>query len=487
MSSVLAVMLTLAMQQPLVWAGVSECRGRSRQPNKDARGGDDAGEVRSLCHPLPLQPSPSISALQWSGKQQAGRLTVLMLASACSSSSSFSLSVSSPSSSSTFCCFRPRPSWPRRSLLIAAFPPSSTRHRLRLRPRASASPSTAPPKDYEFTDGNGEVELRLDIGKLGIENSRDVFVDVDDTSLLVRAKSDGTLQTLINVKQLYDRIKSSETIWFIDEDQLVVNLKKVEHELKWPDIDESWQSLTSGITQLLTGISIHIVGDATDINEAVAKEIAEGIGYLPVCTSELLESATQKSIDTYEASAKEEAQRSVSSGSVAYAKSDVVVKLGGWDPEYTRAVAQGCLVALKQLTMADKKLAAWASTVNSQGLKANMKKPGYRVYGAARTLQQLEIMPNVSKGYKLAKIIVCKLLKIILLFKSRSKSKQTVSAGKCTHEEKRGDTPPKNVRLDTLHLSSEYQFLQDCLKKHETCLWRINTVQHHDSDSMTTQ
>jgi hypothetical protein len=146
------------------------------------------------------------------------------------------------------------------------------------------------------------VELRLDIGKLGIENSRDVFVDVDDTSLLVRAKSDGTLRTLINVKQLFDRIKSSETIWFIDEDQLVVNLKKVEQELKWPDIDESWESLTSGITQLLTGISVHIVGDSTDINEAVAKEIAEGIGYLPVCTSELLESATEKSIDKWLAS-----------------------------------------------------------------------------------------------------------------------------------------------------------------------------------------
>jgi hypothetical protein len=65
---------------------------------------------------------------------------------------------------------------------------------------------------------------------------------------------------------------------FIDEDQLVVNLKKVEQELKWPDVDESWKSLTSGITQLLTGISIHIVGDSTEINELVAKEIAEGIG-----------------------------------------------------------------------------------------------------------------------------------------------------------------------------------------------------------------
>lgn len=304
------------------------------------------------------------------------------------------------------------------------------------------SASAAPSKDYEFTDGNGEVELRLDIQKLGIESSRDVFVDVDDTSLLIRAKSDGTLKTLMNVQTLFDRIKSSETIWFIDENQLVVNLKKVEQELKWPDIDESWESLTSGITQLLTGISVHIVGDSTDINEAVAKEIAEGIGYLPVCTSELLESATQKSIDTWmasegvdsvaeaesvvleslsshvrtvvatlggkqgaasrfdkwqylhsgftvwlsvsdasdEATAREEARRSVSNGSVAYAKADVVVKLGGWDPEYTRAVAQGCLVALKQLTLADKKLAGKKSLYIRLGCRGdwpNIEPPGW--------------------------------------------------------------------------------------------------------------
>lgn len=59
------------------------------------------------------------------------------------------------------------------------------------------------------------MELRLDIQKLGIESSRDVFVDVDDTSLLIRAKCDGTLMTLMNVQTLFDRIKSSETIWYV--------------------------------------------------------------------------------------------------------------------------------------------------------------------------------------------------------------------------------------------------------------------------------
>jgi len=58
------------------------------------------------------------------------------------------------------------------------------------------------------------VELRLDVQKLGIESSKDVFVDVDDTSLLIRAKSDGTLRTLMNFQTLFDRIKSSETIWY---------------------------------------------------------------------------------------------------------------------------------------------------------------------------------------------------------------------------------------------------------------------------------
>lgn len=164
--------------------------------------------------------------------------------------------------------------------------------------------------------------------------------------------------------------------------------------------------------------------------------------YLPVCTSELLESATEKSIDKWlasegvdsvaeaecvvleslsshvrtvvatlggkqgaasrfdkwqylhagftvwlsvsdasdEASAKEEARRSVSSGNVAYAKADVVVKLGGWDPEYTRAVAQGCLVALKQLTLADKKLAGKKSLYMRLGCRGdwpNIEPPGW--------------------------------------------------------------------------------------------------------------
>lgn len=66
---------------------------------------------------------------------------------------------------------------------------------------------------------------------------------------------------------------------YIDEDQLVVNMKKVDGELKWPDIVESWESLTAGMMQLLKGASIYIVGDSTEINQKVSRELAVGLGY----------------------------------------------------------------------------------------------------------------------------------------------------------------------------------------------------------------
>lgn len=65
----------------------------------------------------------------------------------------------------------------------------------------------------------------------------------------------------------------------MDDDQLVVNLKKHDPELHWPDIIESWESLSVGVMQLLKGISIYLVGDSSEINEKIAQELAVGLGY----------------------------------------------------------------------------------------------------------------------------------------------------------------------------------------------------------------
>nr|XP_009389081.1 PREDICTED: probable inactive shikimate kinase like 2, chloroplastic [Musa acuminata subsp. malaccensis] len=297
-------------------------------------------------------------------------------------------------------------------------------------------------KNYEFSDGDADVELRLDISKLDIMSPSDIFVDMDETSLLVRVKASGTLITLMEANCLFERIKPSETIWYIDEDQLVVNLKKCDRDLKWPDVMESWESLTKGILQLLKGTSIYIVGDSTEINEKVGSELATGIGYIPFSTSDLLERYAQQSIESWvvsdgadsvaeaegsilqslssharsvvatlggehgaarthdkwrylhagftvwlsiseaadEASAKEEARRHVQDGRLAYSNADIVMKLGGWEPDQSRVVAQACLSALKQLTLSDKQLTGKKSLYVRLGCRGDwpdIKPPGW--------------------------------------------------------------------------------------------------------------
>ena len=66
---------------------------------------------------------------------------------------------------------------------------------------------------------------------------------------------------------------------YIDDDQLVVNFKKQDPDLKWPDIMESWESLAAGSAQLLQGTSIYLVGYSSEINHKVAQEFAIGLGY----------------------------------------------------------------------------------------------------------------------------------------------------------------------------------------------------------------
>ncbi|XP_065876854.1 probable inactive shikimate kinase like 2, chloroplastic [Euphorbia lathyris] len=272
--------------------------------------------------------------------------------------------------------------------------------------------------NYDFSDGPTEVELKLPLGSHEYQSSKDIFVDADGTSLIVRLQTSGSSTTLIETNHLFDKIKPAETIWYIDEDQLVLNLKKQDPDLKWPDIIETWESLTAGAIQLLKGTSIYIVGDSTEINQIVARELAVGLGYTPLHTQELLETFARQTVDSWavaegydsvatgesvileslssnvrtvvstlgglqgaarkadkwqhlyagftvwlsqttataEDLAKEEARRHIEDGKLAYSNADVVVKVQGWDADYAKNVAQASLSALKQLVMSDKKL-----------------------------------------------------------------------------------------------------------------------------------
>ncbi|XP_078442028.1 shikimate kinase like 2 [Wolffia australiana] len=273
-------------------------------------------------------------------------------------------------------------------------------------------------RNYEFSDGGAEVELRLDLAATKAQSFKDILVDADVTSLKVSLLSSASLTTVFDATRLYDRIKPSETIWFVDEEQLVVNLKKYDADLQWPDLLETWESLTSGATKLLKGASIFVVGDSTEINNDVAAVLAHGIGYTPLSTSQILEKYVQQTIDSWvetegvesvsqgeravieglsshvrtvvgtlggrcgaarradqwqhlyagftvwlsqteagdEDSAKDEVRQEVQMGQSGYSNADLVVKFAGWEPGCAQDLAQASLSALKQLILSDKQL-----------------------------------------------------------------------------------------------------------------------------------
>ncbi|KAG8374580.1 hypothetical protein BUALT_Bualt10G0010200 [Buddleja alternifolia] len=292
-----------------------------------------------------------------------------------------------------------------------------------------------------FQDDSSEIELRLELGDESV-TPRDIFVDTNENSLLIRVKHSGYLKTLLDTNSLYGMIKPSETIWYIDESQLVVNLKKQDPELKWPDIMESWESLTVGIMQLLKGTSVFLVGESTEINNKIAREVAVGLGYTPLSTMELLEAYANQTIDSWvtaegsdavaeaegaileslssqaraviatlggihgaarrpdkwqhlfsgftiwlsqseatdEESAKEEAKKNIKDGIQGYANAEVVVKLGGWDDNYSKTVAQASLSALKRLLLSDKNLTGKKSLYIRLGCRGDwpdIKPPGW--------------------------------------------------------------------------------------------------------------
>ncbi|XP_073134031.1 probable inactive shikimate kinase like 2, chloroplastic isoform X3 [Henckelia pumila] len=299
--------------------------------------------------------------------------------------------------------------------LVSAVPMNKRRRRTQI---CCATPAVSTDTThYEFHDDSSEVELRLELGSESI-SPKDVFVDANETSLVIKVQQSGYIRTLLDTDSLYGVIKPAETIWYIDDAQLVVSLKKQDPELKWPDIMESWESLTAGVMQLLKGASIFLVGESAEINHKIARELAVGLGYTPLNTQELLEAYAKQSIDSWvmaegseavaeaedailenlsrqaravvatiggeygaarrpdkwrhlfagftvwlslseaidEMSATEEARRHIRDGLQGYANAEVVVKLGGWDANYSKNVAQASLSALKRLILSDKNL-----------------------------------------------------------------------------------------------------------------------------------
>eukprot|EP00249_Psilotum_nudum_P020635 c27787_g1_i4 orf=571-1500(-) len=154
---------------------------------------------------------------------------------------------------------------------------------------------------FLFRDDGLDVELRVQLPPQICEepqiSSGNILVEAQEKSLsVVLRKSIGT-KTLFTTNCLYGRIKPADTVWYLDKNEIFLSLKKVDREIAWPGLLEEWKTLTLGVSKLLKGTSIYLVGESTEINWAVAKELAMGLGYVPLQSSQLLEQSTKRSVN----------------------------------------------------------------------------------------------------------------------------------------------------------------------------------------------
>ncbi|CAM6050586.1 unnamed protein product, partial [Sphagnum compactum] len=291
---------------------------------------------------------------------------------------------------------------------------------------------------HEFRDDGAEVEVRVPIpvdmeGSDGAAvSARHMQVDTQDTTLSIAVQTSQGVQLLFSAPRLYGRVKTSETIWYVDDNEIILSLKKMDTDLKWPALLEGWTSLTTGVSELLKGTSIYVVGASTTINWAVAKELATGLGYVFLfhlfilwVSAEGDKSVTEaedmilSSLSSHvrcvvatlgghqgiaaqnvgwnglhagftvwlsqsnaadEVAAEEEAAKAKQEGVEAYAQADVVVALAGWDENSARPAAEGSLRALKYLLEADKELPGKKSLYLRLGCRGdwpNIMPPGW--------------------------------------------------------------------------------------------------------------
>lgn len=80
----------------------------------------------------------------------------------------------------------------------------------------------------QFSDGASEMELKLNIGGMDIRSTKDILVDANDTSLVIKVLRSGSPITLIQTNPLFHRIKPSETIWLVSA---ISNYIKSEFEI----------------------------------------------------------------------------------------------------------------------------------------------------------------------------------------------------------------------------------------------------------------
>lgn len=155
------------------------------------------------------------------------------------------------------------------------------------------------PQTFEFLDEGDSVEVRVPLGcnKNGLKRNQ-LAINTYEDSLLVTLATEDALLPLLVANPLYANVSPSDTVWFLDEEEIVINMRKVNKNLNWPDLIEATSSLGRGVGSMLKSCSINVVGESSEANWKLAKELSLLLEYVPISTQQLVETAIGRSVDS---------------------------------------------------------------------------------------------------------------------------------------------------------------------------------------------
>eukprot|EP00897_Mesotaenium_endlicherianum_P000976 jgi/Mesen1/1087/ME000123S00258 len=151
---------------------------------------------------------------------------------------------------------------------------------------------------YRFKDDGSEVEVAVTIPAEYLPFSvSQLGVDTQEDSLLVTLSTPTKLVPLLVARPLFSRVQLGETVWFLEDDDVVISLKKADENLKWPGLVDAGEALAIGVARLLKSTSLYIVGDSSEANSAVAARLATALGYVPLETQQVVEQLLKAPVD----------------------------------------------------------------------------------------------------------------------------------------------------------------------------------------------
>ncbi|CAI7776432.1 unnamed protein product [Closterium sp. NIES-54] len=136
---------------------------------------------------------------------------------------------------------------------------------------------------HTFENGREEVEVRIPLPAeiKASDVAKRLSIDIQPSSVKVSWK-EGAAAPLLNAPDLYEKIRPSDSAWYIDGSTLVLTLTK-QHPQKWPALTDTEALEKSNEGKLAVEEAREVLEEVRDANGRTALHFAASKGHVDAC------------------------------------------------------------------------------------------------------------------------------------------------------------------------------------------------------------